>query len=60
MMENSAFPITVALHQGSTLTFYLCVLVMDEPTKHVQDEVPWCMIFIERIVLIDETRKRWV
>lgn len=40
------------------LTFYLSALVIYELTRHVQDDVAWCMLLVD-IVLIDETRK-WV
>ena len=29
---------------------------MDEHTKGTQDEVPWCVLFTDDIVLIEETR----
>ena len=29
---------------------------MDELTKSIQEEVPWCMFSIDDIVLVDETR----
>ena len=34
---------TIGLHQGSTLTVYLFVVVMDELVKSIQEEVTWCM-----------------
>ena len=55
--ETNEFVITVGLHQGSTLSPYLFVLVMDELTRHIQEEVPWCMLFADDVVLIDETRE---
>ena len=32
--------------------------MIDELTKKVQEEVPWCMLFADDIVLIDESRSR--
>jgi len=55
--ETNEFVITVGLHQGSTLSPYLFVLVMDELTRHIQEEVSWCLLFADDIVLIDETRE---
>ena len=52
----STFPITIGLHKGSTLCPYLFALVMDELTKSIQEEVLWCMLFADDIVLMDEIR----
>ncbi|KAM2626519.1 hypothetical protein TB2_000087 [Malus domestica] len=30
---------------------------MDELTRHIQDDIPWCMLFADDIVLIDETQE---
>ena len=53
---TSDFSITIGLHQGSSLSPFLFVIVMDELTRAIQDEIPWCMLFADDIVLVDETR----
>ena len=54
--ETNDFPITIGLHQGSTLNPYLFALIIDELTRHMQDMVPWCMLFADDIVLVAETK----
>src|SRR4029450_2942072 len=55
--EISDFSIIVGLHQGSALSPYLFALIMDELTRYIQDDIPWCMLFADDIVLVDETRE---
>ena len=53
--DTEVFPIDIGLHQGSAISPFLFAIVLDELTKVIQDEVPWCMLFVDDIVLIDET-----
>lgn len=51
--EIREFLITVELHQGSTLSPSHLPLSLDELTKHIQTDVPWCMLFADDIVLMN-------
>jgi len=52
----SNFSISIGLHQRSALSPFLFAIVMDELTRAIQDEIPWCMLFADDIVPVDETR----
>ncbi|XP_070003214.1 secreted RxLR effector protein 78-like [Nicotiana sylvestris] len=54
--DSEHFSIFMGLHQGSALSPFFFALVMDALTNHIQEDVPWCMLFADEIVLIDETR----
>lgn len=49
--ETNSFSIAMCLHQGSGLSPYLFAIVINL-IKHIQDEVPWCMLFVDGIVLL--------
>ena len=50
------FLIKIGLHQGSALNPYLFALIMDEVTRNIQGDIPWCMLFADDIVLVDESQ----
>ncbi|VFR02670.1 unnamed protein product [Cuscuta campestris] len=55
--DSNSFSVGMGLHQGSALSPFMFALVMDVLTQGVQEGVPWCMLFAEDIVLIDDTRE---
>jgi hypothetical protein len=40
----------------SALNSYIFTLVMDEITKNIQEDILWCILFADDVVLIDESR----
>ena len=42
------------LHQGSALSQFIFVLMMDELTGHIQGEMIWCVLFANDIVSNDK------
>lgn len=47
------FSVKIGLHYGSTLSQFLFAIVMDEPIRTIQGEVPWCILFANDVLLID-------
>ena len=56
--DTTDFPINIGRHQGSALSPWLFALVMDEVTRDIQGHIPWCMLFADDVVLVDESRTR--
>ena len=54
--ETVELPMTIGLHQGPALSSYLFAMIMNELTTHIREEVPWCMLFVDDKVLVDESR----
>lgn len=43
--ETIELPITMGFHHGSSLSMYLFALFIDELTRHIQNDIRWCMFF---------------
>ncbi|XP_070034643.1 uncharacterized protein [Nicotiana tomentosiformis] len=56
--DSKHFPVVMGLHQGLSLSLFLFALAMHVLSRHIQGEVPWCMLFADDIIMIDETRCR--
>jgi hypothetical protein len=54
-VDTNVFPINIGLHQGSTLIPYIFALVIDEVKMDIQGDMPWCMLFTDDVVLVDES-----
>jgi hypothetical protein len=56
--DTDDFPIKIGLHQGSTLSPYIFYLVIDKVKRDTQGDIPWCMLFADDVVLVDDNRTR--
>ena len=54
--DTTDFPFNIGLHQGLVLSHYLFALVIDEVRRDIQDNIPWCMLFANDVVLVDKSR----
>ena len=54
---TKSFKVKVGLHQGSALSPFLFAVIMDRLTDEVRREPPWTMLFVDDIVICEETRK---
>jgi hypothetical protein len=52
--DTNDFLINIGLHQG--LSPYLFALLMDQVTRDIQGGIPCCMLFVDDVVLVDESR----
>lgn len=55
--DTHYFPVEIGLHQGSALSPLLFALILDVVTRDVQDGAPWCMFFVDDIVLMAESQR---
>jgi hypothetical protein len=54
--DTNDFSINIGLHHGSALSPYLFALVMDKVTSDIQGSIPWCILFPDDVILVDESR----
>jgi hypothetical protein len=54
--DTNNFLINIRLHQGSALSPYLFALVMNKVIRDIHSGIPWCMLFADDVVLVDESR----
>jgi hypothetical protein len=50
--EFNVFLIKIKLYQ--VLTLIIFILVMNKITKDISRDIPWCMLFTDDVMLVDE------
>jgi hypothetical protein len=53
--ESDIFLIKIELHQGLALSPYIFTSVIDEITNDIRGDIPWNMLFVKDMLLIDES-----
>ena len=53
--DTDDFSIKIGLHQRSALSLYLFTLVMDDITRDIQGDIPWCMLCADDVLLVNES-----
>ena len=51
------FKVGVGLHQGSALSPFLFVIIMDRLTEDIRKDAPWDMLFADDIVLCRQNHR---
>ena len=55
--ETEEFTVTVGVHQGSALSPFLFLVVLECLTKEIRREAPWDMLFADDVVISTKTRE---
>ena len=56
--KTEEFAIQVGVHQGSALSPFLFIVVMDTLVNEIKSEIPWELIFVDDIALMAETEEK--
>lgn len=56
--ETEEIEIEAGLHQGSILSPYPFILILDDIAEGIQKYRPWAMLFADSLVVCDENRQR--
>jgi hypothetical protein len=54
--DTEDFEVTVGLHQGSSISPFLFLIILECLTKDIRRGAPWEMLFADDVVLICKTR----
>lgn len=64
--DSAAFPVTVGVHQGSALSPYLFITVLDTICEDLLEPAPWTMLYADDVVLcstsqsdLEEKLQKW-
>ncbi|XP_047482158.1 uncharacterized protein LOC125034449 [Penaeus chinensis] len=55
--ETEEFEVTVGVHQGSALSPFLFLVILECLTKDIRREAPWDMLFADDVVIRTKTRQ---
>ncbi|XP_047486800.1 uncharacterized protein LOC125037643 [Penaeus chinensis] len=55
--ETEEFEVTVGVHQGSALSPFLFLVILECLTKDTRREAPWDMLFADDVVICTKTRQ---
>jgi hypothetical protein len=55
--DTNDFSIKIGQRQVLALSPYLFALVINKVTRDIQEDIPWCILFVDDVVLVDES---WV
>ena len=55
--ESRAFPVSVGLHQGSALSPFLFIVIMDEISKDCRRGGPWDMLYADDLVIFGSSHQ---